>query len=77
MIKTFTPNDVLKNLSGELPPEDSSDLDHSILESSELEAFAAAAEQLESEIPNLIQEPGNKPLKNIMAFIEGELKINK
>jgi len=74
MIKTFTPNDVLKNQSGELPPEDSAHLNASLSEYSELEDFADAADDLQTKIPDLLSEPSEKPLKNIMAFIQKELE---
>ena len=74
MIKTFTPNDVLKNQSGELPPEEAAHLDASLSEDSELEDFSEAANNLQSRIPDLLIEPGERPFKNIMAFIQKELK---
>ena len=77
MIKTFTPNDVLKNQSGELPPEVSAHLDVSLSDSTELEEFAEAADELLARIPDLLSEPSEKPLKNIMAFIRIDLKANK
>jgi hypothetical protein len=77
MIKTFTPNDVLKNQSGELPPEESAHLDASISESPELEDFAESADDLQTKVVDLLSQPSERPLKNIMAFIQNELKENQ
>ena len=77
MHKTSTPNDVLKKESGELPKQESRNLDDSISKFPELEEFSDAVKQLEKEVPALLLNPSDKPLKNIMAFIEKELKHNK
>jgi hypothetical protein len=77
MIKTFTPNDVLKAQSGELPAEEKAALDATLSESDDLESFSEAAEELKSEMKSILSEPGDQPLKNIMAFVQKDLEARK
>jgi len=74
MIKNFTPNDVLKNQSGELPTEESEHLNASISESPDLETFVDAIKQLEKQVPTLLSGPSDRPLKNIMDYVKKNIK---
>jgi hypothetical protein len=77
MTNTSTPNDVLKAQSGELPAEEKVFLENQIPESAELEAFQDSAAALETELNELLEEPGEKPLQNIMAFVKKDLEARK
>ncbi len=76
MLKTSTPNDVLKEQSGELAPKETENLDASISAYPELEEFSDAVKQLGKEIPSLLLQPSERPLKNIMEFIRKDSEKN-
>lgn len=77
MTKTFTQHDILKAQSGELPAGEQAFLESILPESIELESFRDSAEQLMSEMENLLCEPGVKPLENIMAFVKKDIEIRR
>lgn len=73
MIQTFTPDDVLKSQTGELPESESAQIHAAVQEDPELQAFLEEAEYLEAEMPKLLVEPSEKPLQNIMAFVKKQM----
>ena len=72
MIQTFTPNDVLKNQSGELTREESILLQTSISENRDLNSFSETLEMLDEQMPGLIQDPGESLVQKIMDRIRRE-----
>jgi len=72
MIQTFTPNDVLKNQSGELSREESVLLQTLMSEQSELGEFAQTLELLEEQMPKLIHNPGEPLVQRIMVNLRLE-----
>ena len=72
MIQTFTPNDVLKNQSGELTREESILLQTSISENRVLNSFSETLEMLDEQMPGLIQDPGEPLVQKIMDRIRRE-----
>jgi len=72
MIQTFTPNDVLKNQSGELTREESILLQTSISENRDLNSFSETLEMLDEQMPGLIQDPGEPLVQKIMDRIRRE-----
>lgn len=73
MIQTFTPDDVLKSQTGELSAEETAQLKIAAQDDPELQTFLETAEHLKAEMPQLISEPSEKPLQNIMAFVKKQM----
>lgn len=68
MIKTFTPNDVIRYIYKETSAEESKLIAYSLLTDTELRTFYEEIIGMKQEISKLIKEPSDKTIGHILTF---------
>jgi hypothetical protein len=68
MIKTFTPNDVIRYIYNETPEEESEQIAYTLLTDSQLQAFYDEMLALKKDLNKTDIGPSERVIQNILAY---------
>lgn len=71
MIKTFTPNDVIRYIYKETSEEESGLIAYTLLTDTELRTFYEEMLIMKQEISKLTKEPSDKAIEQILTYSRG------